>query len=74
MDLGTLIGIGTGLIIPGIGFIVWLVRLEGRINTERELRENQHTNTVDRINSFEQRIYDTLKEIQSTLRDKVDRH
>ena len=74
MDLGTILSIGAGLLVPGIGFIVWLVRLEGRINTERELRENQHTNTVDRINSFEQRIYDTLKEIQSTLRDKVDRH
>ena len=74
MDLGSLIGAGMAIIVPIIGFIVWLVRLEGRINTERELRENQHTNTVDRINSFEQRIYDTLKEIQSTLRDKVDRH
>ncbi len=74
MDSATLIGVAASLIVPAIGFIVWLVRLEGRINTERELRENQHTNTVDRINSFEQRIYDTLKEIQSTLRDKVDRH
>ena len=74
MDFGSIIGAAVAVLVPVIGFIVWLVRLEGRINTERELRENQHTNTVDRINSFEQRIYDTLKEIQSTLRDKVDRH
>ena len=74
MDFGSIIGAAMAVIVPVIGFIIWLVRLEGRINTERELRENQHTNTVDRINSFEQRIYDTLKEIQSTLRDKVDRH
>ena len=74
MDFGSIIGASVAVLVPVIGFIVWLVRLEGRINTERELRENQHTNTVDRINSFEQRIYDTLKEIQSTLRDKVDRH
>ena len=74
MDFGSIIGAAMAVLVPVIGFIIWLVRLEGRINTERELRENQHTNTVDRINSFEQRIYDTLKEIQSTLRDKVDRH
>lgn len=74
MDIGSIIGAAMAVLVPVIGFIIWLVRLEGRINTERELRENQHTNTVDRINSFEQRIYDTLKEIQSTLRDKVDRH
>lgn len=74
MDLANVLGSVAAIVVPAIGFIVWLVRLEGRINTERELRENQHTNTVDRINSFEQRIYDTLKEIQSTLRDKVDRH
>ena len=74
MDIGSIIGAAMAVLVPVIGFIIWLVRLEGRINTERELRENQHTNTVDRINSFEQRIYDTLKEIQSTLREKMDRH
>jgi hypothetical protein len=74
MDSATLVNVALGAIPLIIGFVVWLVRLEGRVNTERELRETQHTNTVERINSFEQRIYETLKEIQSTLRDKVDRH
>ena len=73
MDFGSLIGGTAAVVVPLIGFVVWLVRLEGRINTERELRENQHVNTVDRINSFEQRIYDVLKDIQNSLRDKADK-
>lgn len=73
MDFGTMIGAAMSVIVPVVGGVVWLVRLEGRINTERELRENQHTNTVERINSFEQRIYEVLKDIQNTLRDKADK-
>ena len=73
MDFGTLIGAAMAVIVPLIGGVVWLVRLEGRINTERELRENQNANTVDRINGFEQRIYEVLKDIQNSLRDKADK-
>ena len=73
MDLAGILGSVAAIVVPAIGFVVWLVRLEGRINTERELRENQHVNTVDRINSFEQRIYDVLKDIQNSLRDKADK-
>jgi len=73
MDASTLINTAAALLVPAIGGVVWLVRLEGRINTERELRENQHVNTVDRINSFEQRIYEVLKDIQNSLRDKADK-
>ena len=73
MDFGSIIGAAMAIVVPVVGFVVWLVRLEGRINTERELRENQHVNTVDRINSFEQRIYDVLKDIQNSLRDKADK-
>ncbi len=73
MDPGTLIGAVMAVVVPLVGFVVWLVRLEGRINTERELRENQNENTVVRINSVEQRIYEVLKDIQNTLRDKADK-
>lgn len=55
--------------VPLIGGIVWLVRLEGRINTEQELRKA----LADRLGSFEVRIYAALERIENKLDDKVDR-
>jgi len=73
MDFGTLAGIAVTLALSGIGGIVWLVRLEGRINTETSLRESQLKNFLDRLGSFESRIYEMLKDIQETLREKADK-
>lgn len=55
--------------VPLIGGIVWLVRLEGRINTEKELRMA----LAERVGSFETRIYASLERIEAKLDDKVDR-
>lgn len=64
----------------GISGIVWLVRLEGRINTESQLRESQIQNTMsilstttDRQSTFETRIYQELREIKEMIREKADR-
>jgi len=73
MDFGTLAGIAVTLFLSGVAGIVWLVRLEGRINTETSLRESQLKNFLDRLGSFESRIYEMLKEIQETLREKADK-
>ena len=67
--LGAGITVATSLVLG----IVWMVRLEGRINTETSLRESQLKNFMDRLGSFEARIYEMLKDIQETLRDKADK-
>ena len=67
--LGAGITVATSLVLG----IVWMVRLEGRINTETSLRESQLKNFMDRLGSFESRIYEMLKDIQETLRDKADK-
>lgn len=65
----TLVGASIGLIAPAIGGLVWLIRLEGRINTEKALREA----LSERISSFEQRIYAALERIENKLDDKADK-
>lgn len=65
----TLVGAAIGLIVPAIAGLVWLIRLEGRINTEKALRES----LTDRLSSFEQRIYASLERIESKLDDKADK-
>ena len=67
------LGAGITVALAAVGGIVWLVRLEGRINTETSLRESQLKNFMDRLGSFESRIYEMLKDIQETLRDKADK-
>ena len=73
MDFGAILGAVITLSLAAIGGVVWMVRLEGRINTETSLRENQHQNFMERLGGFELRIYEMLKDIQETLRAKVDK-
>ena len=56
----------TGMIVGGL---VWLIRLEGKINTQDALR----LALENRLARFEQRIYSTLERIENKLDDKVDR-
>lgn len=56
-------------IVPIIGAIVWLVRLEGRINTSEKLRESLE----QRLGGFEGRIWDKLDAIEKLLHNKADR-
>lgn len=68
-----LLSIGTTLGLAGIAGIVWLVRLEGRINTEERLRASETEAIANRLNGFEQRIYDALERIESKIDKKQDR-
>lgn len=61
----TFLGIGTA----AVGAIVWLVRLEGRINTEAALRASLDS----RLNGFESRIWDKLDNIEKLIHQKADR-
>ncbi|WP_353189085.1 hypothetical protein [Pseudomonas sp.] len=63
--VGALIGIGT----PCLAGLVWLIRLEGRINTETALREALR----QRLDGFEARIYEVLERIESKLDRKADK-
>lgn len=56
-------------VVPIILAIVWLVRLEGRVNTADELRKGLE----QRLNGFEGRIWDKLETIESLLHKKADR-
>jgi hypothetical protein len=56
-------------VVPAILAIVWLIRLEGRINLQEKLREE----LKERINGFEQRIWDKLDVIEALIHKKVDK-
>lgn len=73
MDLGEILGAVITIALSAVGGIVWLVRLEGRINTETSLRESQLKGLLDRQNGFEERIYSILERIESKLDGKVDK-
>lgn len=67
--IATLAGVGLtalGMLVAGL---LWLIRLEGRINTQEALR----VALENRLASFEQRIYATLERIENKLDDKADR-
>lgn len=49
--------------------LLWLIRLEGRINTQEALRLALEA----RLASFEQRIYAALERIENKLDDKADK-
>lgn len=63
MDLIGVAGVLVTLAGMGVGGIVWLVRLEGRINTETELRKA----LSDRVTGLEERIVAQLDRIESRL-------
>lgn len=63
--IGAIVGAGT----PFLAGLVWLIRLEGRINTETALREALR----QRIDGFEARIYEVLERIESKLDRKADK-
>jgi hypothetical protein len=63
--IGAVVGIAT----PALGAIVWLLRLEGRINTESALRDAMR----QRIDGFESRIYEVLERIEAKLDRKADK-
>ena len=67
--MDSFIGAGVTLFLAALGGVIWLIRLEGRINMQDALR----TALNDRLNSFEQRIYATLERIEEKLDDTISR-
>lgn len=65
LDISTIITSGISL----VGGVVWLVRLEGRINMETELRMALQ----NRLDGFESRISSTLDRIEAKLDAKADK-
>jgi hypothetical protein len=65
LDISSVITSGISL----VAGVVWLVRLEGRINLESELRMALE----NRLNGFESRISATLDRIEQKLDAKVDK-
>jgi hypothetical protein len=65
MDFGAIVT----LILAGVGALGWLYRLEGRITTEVALREALQ----QRLDGFEQRIYESLRRIEDRLDEKVNK-
>lgn len=62
---GAIVGVAT----PCLAGLVWLIRLEGRINTETALREALR----QRLDGFEARIYEVLERIEAKLDRKADK-
>ena len=63
------ISTAAAVIVPLVGAIVWLVRLEGRLNVS----DAKHVATEKRIDGLEQRILDQLDRIEDKLDRKADR-
>jgi hypothetical protein len=60
--------------------IVWLIRLEGRVNTEKALREQSENNTISReqfnsgrVTNLEGRILDEMRKLREDITRFQDR-
>jgi hypothetical protein len=69
MDFASLLGAGVTLALAGLGGVVWLVRLEGRINVQTAKQEA----TDKRVDGLEDRILAQLDRIESKLDGKADK-
>ena len=67
--MDSFIGAGVTLFLAALGGVIWLIRLEGRINLQDALRTALH----DRLTGFEGRVYATLNRIEEKLDDTISR-
>ncbi len=67
--MDSFIGAGVTLVLAALGGVIWLIRLEGRINMQDALRTELH----DRLTGFEGRVYATLNRIEEKLDDTISR-
>ena len=67
--MDSFIGAGVTLVLAALGGVIWLIRLEGRINMQDALRTALH----DRLTGFEGRVYATLNRIEEKLDDTISR-
>lgn len=64
-----ILGIGLSAVVPLLGGLVWLVRLEGRINVGAARQDA----TDKRVDGLEDRILSQLDRIESKLDGKADK-
>lgn len=64
-----ILGIAASVLVPMVGGVVWLVRLEGRINVQ-DAKQNAIEKRVD---GLEERIFSQLDRIESLLQGKADK-
>lgn len=64
-----IVGLIAGLAVPALGGVVWLVRLEGRMN----VLDAKQQGTEKRIDGLEQRIFAQLDRIENLLQNKADK-
>lgn len=69
MDFGSLLGAGVTLVLAALGGVIWLVRLEGRINVQAARQDS----TDKRVDGLEDRILAQLDRIESKLDGKADK-
>ena len=67
--MDSFIGAGVTLFLAALGGVIWLLRLERRINMQDALRTALH----DRLTGFEGRVYATLNRIEEKLDDTISR-
>ena len=63
MDFGSLLGAAVTIALAGLGGVVWLVRLEGRINVQTARQDA----TDKRVDGLEDRIAAQLDRIEQRL-------
>lgn len=68
MDFGSLLGAAVTIALAAIGGVVWLVRLEGRINVQSARQDS----TDKRVDGLEDRILAQLDRIENRL-DAISR-
>lgn len=69
MDFGSLLGAAVTIALAGLGGVVWLVRLEGRINVQAARQD-----AVDkRVDGLEDRIAAQLDRIEQRLDEMARR-
>ena len=80
ISIDTWVSILLWLIPAGIASLIWLVRLEGKIHSERQARAGQIDNIRETMKSvkddhslFQERIFEMLREIRDEIRRKVDK-
>lgn len=64
-----IIGLAVGIIVPLLGGIVWLVRLEGRQNVSDAKLQSMEK----RVDGLEERIFASLDRIEAKLENKLNR-
>lgn len=68
MDIVSIFGTAASILVPLFGGIVWLVRLEGRLNVQ----DARLSSTEKRVDGLEERIFNKLDRIEARLENMIE--